>query len=151
MYRDRCRNRCRNRRRDRGRNRSSHGREANRAWDERISHEGERSQSVRMSGKVTIRDIARLAGVSRTTVSRVLNEKPDVDPLTRERIERIVDEQRFVPSVAGAGLAGGRTGLIGLLVPSLTWAIMSPVLSGVTEVVEHTPYELVLYSLGRKH
>src|SRR5262249_52224073 len=97
-----------------------------------------------------IRDIARLAGVSSTTVSRVLNEKPDVDPLTRKRIERIVDEQRFVPSVAGAGLAGGRTGLIGVLVPSLTWAIMSPVLSGVTDVVEHTAYELVLYSLGRR-
>src|SRR5262245_44186986 len=104
-----------------------------------------------MAGKITIRDIARLAGVSSTTVSRVLNEKPDVDPLTRKRIERIVDEQRFVPSVAGAGLAGGRTGLIGVLVPSLTWAIMSPVLSGVTEVVEHTAYELVLYSLGRRH
>src|SRR5262249_37935764 len=40
---------------------------------------------------------------------------------------------------------------IGLLVPSLTWAIMSPVLSGVADVVGHTAYELVLYSLGRKH
>ncbi len=103
-----------------------------------------------MATKMTIRDIARLAGVSSATVSRVLNEKPDVDPVTRERIQRIVDEQRFVPSVAGAGLAGGRTGLIGVLVPSLTWAIMSPVLSGVADVLEQTPYELVLYSLGRK-
>jgi LacI family transcriptional regulator len=103
-----------------------------------------------MATKLTIRDIARLAGVSSATVSRVLNEKPDVDPMTRQRIQSIVDEQRFVPSVAGAGLAGGRTGLIGVLVPSLTWAIMSPVLSGVADVIEQTPYELVLYSLGRK-
>ncbi|HLZ61364.1 MAG TPA: GH1 family beta-glucosidase [Ktedonosporobacter sp.] len=50
-----------------------------------------------MAEKLTIRDIARLAGVSKATVSRVLNHRPDVDPLTRERILRIVDEYEFVP------------------------------------------------------
>lgn len=96
--------------------------------------------------KMTIRDVARIAGVSIATVSRVLNEKPDVDATTRERILRIVEEQGFVPSMAGAGLAGGRTGLLGVLVPALTWAIMSPILSGVTNIVEQTSHELVLYS-----
>lgn len=103
-----------------------------------------------MATKMTIRDVARLAGVSIATVSRVLNEKPDVDPATRERILRILAEQRFVPSVAGTGLAGGRTGLIGILVPSMTWSIMTTVLTGVADAVEQTSYEMVLYSLGRK-
>ncbi|MFL5691944.1 MAG: LacI family DNA-binding transcriptional regulator, partial [Ktedonobacteraceae bacterium] len=44
-----------------------------------------------MAEKLTIHDIARLAGVSKATVSRVLNQKPDVDPATRERILRIMD------------------------------------------------------------
>jgi LacI family transcriptional regulator len=103
-----------------------------------------------MTTKMTIRDIARLAGVSIATVSRVLNEKPDVEATTRERILRIMDEQRFVPSVAGAGLAGGRTGLMGVLVPSLTWAIMSPILSGITDVIEQTSHELMLYGHSGK-
>lgn len=59
-----------------------------------------------MKERLTIRDIARLAGVSSTTVSRVLNHKPDVDPLTRERIMHIIDEHGFVPDVSALRLAG---------------------------------------------
>ncbi len=55
-----------------------------------------------MSGKPTIRDIARLAGVSTATVSRVLNNKPDVDPLTRERVLQLIQEQGFVPDLFAA-------------------------------------------------
>src|SRR5437879_13664594 len=77
-----------------------------------------------MAEKLTIQDIARLAGVSKATVSRVLNQKPDVDPATRERILRIMDEQGFVPSIADSGLAGGRRRLLGVLVHTLTWPII---------------------------
>ena len=58
-----------------------------------------------MAKKLTIDDIARLAGVSRTTVSRVLNHKPDVDPETRERVLHIIEEQHFVPSTTASGLS----------------------------------------------
>jgi len=74
--------------------------------------------------KLTIRDIARLAGVSTATISRTLNHKPDVDPETRERIMRIVNEHRYVPSGTATRLAGGRSRLFGVLVPSLTWPLM---------------------------
>jgi len=100
-----------------------------------------------MAGKRTIEDIARLAGVSKTTVSRVLNHKPDVDPATRERILRIIEEQSFVPNIAASGLAGGRNRLIGMLIPSLTWPLIPDLLRGIAEAVEDTPYELVLYSI----
>ncbi len=101
-----------------------------------------------MAGKLTIQDIARLAGVSKATVSRVLNHKPDVDPTTRERILRIMDEQGFVPSVTAAGLAGGRPRIIGVLVPSLTWPFIPEIVQGVAEFVERSSYELILYSLS---
>jgi len=55
-----------------------------------------------MPGKPTIRDIAQLAGVSIATVSRVLNRKPDVDPQTRERVIRLVEEHGFVPYLFAA-------------------------------------------------
>jgi LacI family transcriptional regulator len=100
-----------------------------------------------MAKKLTILDIARLAGVSKATVSRVLNQKPDVDPATRELILRIMEEQGFVPSIAASGLAGGRTRLLGALVPSLTWPLVPELMRGVGEVVGNTSYELILYSI----
>lgn len=101
-----------------------------------------------MAEKLTIADIARLAGVSKATVSRVLNHKPDVDPATRERILRIVEEEGFVPSITASGLAGGRSHLIGVLVPSFTWPFIPDVMRGVAEVLSATRYELVLYSVN---
>lgn len=101
-----------------------------------------------MAGKLTIQDIARLAGVSKATVSRVLNHKPDVDPNTRERILRIMNEQGFVPSITAAGLAGGRPRIIGVLVPSLIWPFIPEIVQGVAEFVERSSYELILYSLS---
>ncbi len=101
-----------------------------------------------MAGKPTINDIARLAGVSKATVSRVLNHKPDVDPTTRDRVMRIVEEQSFVPSITATGLAGGQSHLIGALVPSFTWPFISDIMRGVAEVVGLTSYELVLYSIN---
>ncbi|WP_084658803.1 LacI family DNA-binding transcriptional regulator [Thermogemmatispora onikobensis] len=100
-----------------------------------------------MSTRMTISDIARLAGVSKATVSRVLNHKPDVDPVTRERILRIMEEHNFVPSVTASGLAAGKGHLIGVLVPALTWPLIPDIMRGIAEVVEETSYELVLYSI----
>ena len=52
----------------------------------------------------TIRDIARLAGVSVTTVSRVLNHRPDVNPETRRQVEKIIQENHFVGNSNARGL-----------------------------------------------
>src|SRR5215475_13357604 len=103
-----------------------------------------------MPEKPTIRDIASLAGVSTATVSRVLNNKPDVDPSTRERMMNIVNEHQYVPSATASSLAGGRSSLLGVLVPSLTWPLMPHIMQGIAEVIEQTAYELVLYSISHR-
>lgn len=99
-----------------------------------------------MTTKLTIRDIARLAGVSKSTVSRVLNAHPRVDVETRERILNVMQEHGFIPNAAATGLAKGHSKLIGLLVPALTWELVSDVLQGVAGVIEDTQYEIILYS-----
>jgi LacI family transcriptional regulator len=101
-----------------------------------------------MSGKPTIDDIARLAGVSKATVSRVLNHKPDVDPTTRDRILRIVEEQGFIPSIAASGLARGRSRLIGVLIPSFAWPFIPDIMAGVAHTIGTTDYELITYSIN---
>ncbi|HEY9593128.1 MAG TPA: LacI family DNA-binding transcriptional regulator, partial [Spirochaetia bacterium] len=103
--------------------------------------------------KITIRDIAVRAGVSKTTVSRVLNDKPDVDDKTRKLILDIIRETGFVPQMSAINLSRGKTGLIGLVVPSLTSSYSLTVIQGVAETIAETDYELVLYttSLAEKN
>ena len=57
-----------------------------------------------MDEVLTIKDIAKLANVSVTTVSRVLNHRPDVNPVTREKVERIISENNFVGNQNARGL-----------------------------------------------
>jgi LacI family transcriptional regulator len=99
-----------------------------------------------MAKKSTILDIARLAGVSPATVSRVMNRRPDVDKNTRDRVLRIIAEKGYVPSITAAGLAGGRNRLIGMLLPLFTWPILADLVRGISEILKQTSYELVLYT-----
>lgn len=100
-----------------------------------------------MQEKLTIQDIARLAGVSKATVSRVLNRRVPVSIELSERVMRVVQEHSFVPNVTATGLAGGKTRLVGVLAPPLTWPAVPEMLRGVAEYIEDTPYEIVLYSI----
>jgi len=65
----------------------------------------------------TIEHIAALAGVSRSTVSRVLNDHPSVRPAVRKRVLEVIREQNYAPQAAARSLAGSRTDTIGLLIP----------------------------------
>ncbi|MCL2732060.1 MAG: LacI family transcriptional regulator, partial [Actinomycetia bacterium] len=96
--------------------------------------------------KLTIRDIARLSGLSKSTVSLVLNNSPKVDPETRRRVIAVMREHNYVPSFAATALAKGNTGLIGMIVPGLTWRFMADINYGVAKVVEDTKYEIVLFT-----
>jgi DNA-binding LacI/PurR family transcriptional regulator len=65
-------------------------------------------------GRATIRDIADLAGVSIATVSRVLNDRPDVAPGTRETVMQVVREHGFSTNRGARALSSGRSGFIGV-------------------------------------
>ncbi len=68
---------------------------------------------------VTIYDIAREAGVSASTVSRVINDKPGVNRQTRERIRALLAEHRYVPNEAARGLVTQSSRLVGVLVADI--------------------------------
>jgi LacI family transcriptional regulator len=65
--------------------------------------------------KVTIRDVAAAAGVSRQTVSRVLNDKPDVATETRKRVKEVIDRLGYRPSSIARSLTQGRTYTLGVV------------------------------------
>ncbi len=74
-----------------------------------VTTENERTKAA------TIFDVARLAGVSHQTVSRVLNDLPNVRPATRERVERAIKQLRYIPSPAARALVTRRSRTIGLI------------------------------------
>ena len=98
---------------------------------------------------ITIADVAAKAGVSKTTVSRVLNGKGELDASTQERVRRVIEELGYVPSARAVSLARGRTGVIGMLVPSLTWPWIVEVLQGAVDVLESGKYGLMLFTCNQ--
>ena len=67
---------------------------------------------------LTLEDIGRMAGVSRSTVSRVINNQPSVNPSVRERVQEVIRHTGYSPNVAARSLVSGRSGVIGLVIPS---------------------------------
>ncbi|MEZ4497578.1 MAG: LacI family DNA-binding transcriptional regulator [Thermomicrobiales bacterium] len=67
--------------------------------------------------RLSLEEIARLSGVSRSTVSRVINDDARVSDAVRARVQRIIAEQNYFPNAAARSLASRRTGIIGLLIP----------------------------------
>ncbi|MES2092925.1 MAG: LacI family DNA-binding transcriptional regulator [Actinomycetota bacterium] len=76
------------------------------------------SRAGKPNRKANIFDVARLAGVSHQTVSRVINDFPSVRPVTRERVQQAIAQLRYSPSPAARALVTKRTRLIGLIAPS---------------------------------
>jgi len=102
-----------------------------------------------MGGKraVTIRDVARLAGVSPGTVSRAINNSPLVNEETRERILQVVRELNYVPNLAARRLSIGRTLTIAVIVPFFTRPSVSVRLNGVVSALSDSQYDLLIHNI----
>ena len=96
---------------------------------------------------VTIRDVAREAGVSVATASRALNANQVVNPQTRARILAVVDELGFTPNPAARRLSLGRTLTVGVVVSFLTRPQAAERLRGVDAVLADSEFDLVIYNV----
>ena len=93
---------------------------------------------------VTIKDVARLAGVSSMTVSRVINESERVSPATRRRVEEAIAELGYVPSRLARGLIRQRTGTIALIVPDVANPFFTLIVRGAEDVARRAGYRIIL-------
>jgi LacI family transcriptional regulator len=111
----------------------------------------DRRPEHKFRGRATIRDIADLAGVSIATVSRVLNDRPDVAPGTRETVLQVVREHGFSTNRGARGLSSGRTGIVGLTLPLLADSYFSPILSGAAEALYEQDMRIMLAPTLHEH
>lgn len=98
----------------------------------------------RRSSSVTIRDVAREAGVSVATVSRYINRNVNVSAEVSKRLNEVMTELKYVPHAAARNLASRKTRVVGLLLNNLHNDFFVPLLNGVEGVVRRKGYNLII-------
>ncbi len=105
--------------------------------------------SLVTSRRVTIKEVARAAGVSTQTVSRVLNDRPDVAPETYERVQRVIADTGYHPNMLARSLIQGRTHVLGVVAYGLEYFGPSRILTGIEKQAAATGYSMSLTLLNR--
>ncbi|MFF0162354.1 LacI family DNA-binding transcriptional regulator [Streptomyces sp. NPDC005263] len=95
--------------------------------------------------RATIHDVARLAGVSRQTVSRAVNDKGEIDPVTKERVLEVARLLDYRPSRFARGLVRKGTVTAGLVIPDLMNPFFPEVAAGVLEAAEQRGWQVVVW------
>jgi LacI family transcriptional regulator len=101
---------------------------------------------TRRSSSITIRDVARRAGVSVATVSRYINQNVPVSEKLSGRIQQVMDELNYVPQATARHLALRKTQTVGLLVTNLHHDFFVPLLAGIERAVSENGYNLLVAS-----
>ncbi len=99
--------------------------------------------------KPTINDVARLAGVSKKTVSRVINKSPLLNEATRSKVEAVIAEIGYVPNPQARALALRRNFLIGLIHDNPNAQMVLGVQEGILETIRNTEFALVVRPVDR--
>lgn len=99
---------------------------------------------------VTINDIAKEAGVSKATVSRVLNDPSTVKQHTRERITEIMKNRRYSPSTSARNLAKQSSSIVGVVVPEVDNPFFGEVLRGITGIIDKYNLTMICFNTDDK-
>ena len=99
--------------------------------------------------RVTIRDVAYASGVSYATVSRVLSGYEFVKETTRTRVMEAVEDLGYVANLHARSLVGGRSRIIGLLVPNLDNGYVGTITQGIDRELARANFDLMLYTTHR--
>ncbi|WP_215223927.1 LacI family DNA-binding transcriptional regulator [Echinicola shivajiensis] len=98
-----------------------------------------------MSKRTTIKDIAKILKISSSTVSRALCDSYDVNPETREKVLKLAKKLNYKRDFGAAGLAGGKTHNIGIILPHITVHYFSMIITGIQEIALAQGYKIILY------
>lgn len=94
--------------------------------------------------KLTIKDIAKLAGVSKATVSRVLNNSKPVSPEVKKKVMKVIEENDYQPSHIARSLSKKETKLIGMIIPDISNSVFAKITEGVEREATLLGYNVLL-------
>jgi LacI family transcriptional regulator len=97
---------------------------------------------------VTIQDVAKTAGVSVSTVSRVLNRRVDVASETQGRIQSVIDELGYTTNLAARSMRSRKKNLVGLIMPDIAYPFAIEVMKGVNRAIAESEFDLLVYTTG---
>ena len=106
----------------------------------------ENTSERRRSGSVSIRDVAKRAGVSIATVSRVVNRIPSVDPELAKRVWKAIDEVGYLPNTQARALVSGRSRMLGLIVSEITNPFFPELVQEFENLAVEQGYEVLIGS-----
>ncbi|MGV7960924.1 LacI family DNA-binding transcriptional regulator [Photorhabdus tasmaniensis] len=104
----------------------------------------EKTRKRRNTGRVTLQDVAKYAGVGSMTVSRALRTPEMVSDKLREKIERAIQELGYIPNGAAGVLASGQSNIIAVLVPSLTDRASATFIQSLQQVLNKHSFQVLL-------
>jgi LacI family gluconate utilization system Gnt-I transcriptional repressor len=102
------------------------------------------TDKLRNPNRLTLKDVAKKAGVSAITVSRVVNDYTGVRANVREKVTAAISELGYIPNRSASILASSRSKLIGVLIPSLSNVVFNDVLRGIYDIVGPANYQVLL-------
>jgi len=97
---------------------------------------------------VTIQDVAKTAGVSVSTVSRVLNGKVDVASETQDRIRSVIDDMGYTTNLAARSMRSFKKNMVGLIMPDIAYPFAIEVMKGVNRAIAESEFDLLVYTTG---
>ena len=95
--------------------------------------------------EITIKDIARICGVGVSTVSRAINNHPDINPETKEMIMRVIKENNYVPNNSARNLKRQDAKAIAVLVKGINNSFFSQMIKVLEEEIKEKSYAMVLH------
>ncbi len=99
---------------------------------------------------VTIYDVAREANVSMATVSRVVNNNPNVKPQTRKKVFEAIERLGYRPNAVARGLASKKTTTVGVVIPDISNTMYSEVVRGIEDIANMYHYNIILSNSDKK-
>ena len=94
--------------------------------------------------KITLNKISKILGISKSTVSKALNNYADVSPVTRNMVLNLAEELNYKPNTFAQNLRSQESRVIGLIVPEIVHYFFSTIILGVTETAEMHGYNVII-------
>ena len=103
------------------------------------------------SSQVTIKDIARILGISPSTVSRALKNHPDISDATKQAVNDLAEKLKYEPNAVALSLKQSRSQTIGVVIPEIVHYFFSSVISGIEDIATDAGYTVIICQSNEKY